>query len=324
MSKLAAMKGAEFTEKRLRKWLKEDGAVVVQVKRDEFRCMVHIVLDDAGKPAVQYLSAQGKPLYNLGFADKDWIELAVCTGQKVFDCGVIVNDDFDLTRRTIRASKKQYDLSGATVHEIVERKRSEVLYSFMGTLKAVFWLYDLPELELSYVERRKHMARYIKLHPTLPLETPETEIVHLDWHVADSDMEYALDLAVRDVQNIFIMSRELGHEGLMLKRMDYIWEPRRCSDSWMKLKPDDEVDGQIVSYTPGKGKYSGMVGSLNCVVADGSEFSVSGMTDAERTEFTGNFEDYINQWLAATYMERDSKGGYRHVQFKRMHAEKNL
>ena len=324
MSKLAAMKGAEYTEKRLRKWLKEDGAVVVQIKRDEFRCMVHIVLDDAGKPSVQYLSAQGKPLYNLGFADKDWIELAVITGQKVFDCGVIVNDDFDLTRRTVRASKKQYDLSGATVHEIVERKRSEVLYSFTGTLKAVFWLYDLPELELPYEERRQHMARYTKLHPTLPLETPETEVVNLDWCVMDFDMARALDMAVQDVQHIFGVARELGHEGLMIKRMDYIWEPRRCADSWMKLKPDDEVDGQVVSYTPGKGKYADMVGSLNCVAADGSEFSVSGMTDAQRRDFTDNFEDYVNQWLAATYMERDSKGGYRHPQFKRMHAEKNL
>ena len=321
MSKLAAMKGDSYSEKRLRKWLKQDGAVVVQIKRDEFRCIVKMVLDADGNPAVQYLSAQGKPLHNLSFADQYWIDLATITGQTTFDCGVVVNNDFDLTRRTVRASKKKYDLSGQSVQEIVERKKGEVLYSFKGKMRAVFWLYDLPELNLSYEKRRLHMSRYTVLIAEMPLETPESEVIGFR---AGAITDEVVDAAVQDVKDVFAQVRNQGHEGLMIKRINYVWEPKRCADSWMKLKPDDEVDGQIVSYTPGKGKYADMVGSLNCVAADGSEFSVSGMTDAQRRDFTDNFEDYINQWLVATYMERDSKGGYRHPQFKRMHAEKNL
>lgn len=48
---LAVMKGVAFTEKRLLQWLKEDGKVVVQTKRDEIRCTVVVDYDGtAGTP----------------------------------------------------------------------------------------------------------------------------------------------------------------------------------------------------------------------------------------------------------------------------------
>ena len=116
------MKGVKYSEKRLRQWLKQDGAVVVQTKRDEFRCRVHINWEASnGIPRVSYTSASGKPIYNLDVFDDLWLEVSRVTGQNVFDTGCMVQDSFDLTHRTLRASKKNYELTGQTVHRIEDK-----------------------------------------------------------------------------------------------------------------------------------------------------------------------------------------------------------
>ena len=318
MSKLKVMKGDSFTEKRLRKWLKEDNAVVIQIKRDEFRCVVEIDWADKTSPVVTFTSASGKPLFNLGNFVTMFADMSHFYGTNRFDMGVCVNDSFDLTRRTVRASKKPYDLSGNTEQVIAGKKKSDPAH-YVGPLKARFWFYDLPDIDRAYITRRGDMAI---LHHNYPEYTgvPETEVIELQ----PFELEYSIDQAVKEVQEVFATARELGHEGVMVKRYDHKWEPKRCPDSWMKLKPDDEVDGRIVGRTEGKGKFAGMIGSLVCEAEDGSTFTISGMTDAERLDFTLHFEQYRGQWVVATFMERDTQGGYRHPQFNRMHDEKNL
>lgn len=317
MSSLKVMKGDAYTEKRLRKWLKEDGVVVLQIKRDEFRCVVDINWKAEHEPSVTFTSASGKPLYNLDCFSAMFIEMSHFYGTNRFDMGVCVNDSFDLTRRTVRASTKPYDLTGYSEQVIAGKKKSDPAY-YTGPLKARFWFYDLPESPAAFLTRRIDMAL---LHNNFPEFTavPETEVV-----TVRQDLQDGIERAVQQVNEVFATARELGHEGLMVKRYDHKWEPKRCPDSWMKLKPSDEIDGRIVGKTEGKGKFYGLIGSLICEAEDGSQFTISGMTDAERVDFTQNFEQYRGQWVTATYMERDTQGGYRHPQFNRMHDEKNL
>lgn len=317
MSKLKVMKGDSFTEKRLRKWLKEDGAVVLQIKRDEFRCVVDVNWQAKYEPSVTFTSASGKPLYNLDCFSALFIEMSHFYGTNRFDMGVCINDSFDLTRRTVRASTKPYDLTGQTP-QVIAGKTKKAEPHFVGFLKAVFWFYDLPEVDRAYITRRGDMA-LMQLNFPEYTAVPETEIVSVRQDVADG-----IEYAVKQVQEVFATARELGHEGLMVKRYDHQWEPKRCPDSWMKLKPSDEIDGFIIGKTEGKGKFYGLIGSLICEAEDGSTFTISGMTDAERLDFTENFDQYLGQWVTATYMERDTQGGYRHPQFNRMHEEKNM
>lgn len=315
MSKLCVMKGAEFTEKRLYKWLEEDGAVVLQTKRDEFRCVVQV--SNGPVPGVSYTSASGKPLYNLQCFDSMMVEMAHWYGTFRFDMGVCVNDSFDLTRRTVRASTKPYDLTGQTEQTIAGKTKKDAPH-YAGPLKAVFWFYDLPDVDRDYTTRRGDMGR-MQLNFPYYTAVPETEVV-----TARQDLADGIEYAVKQVQEVFATARELGHEGLMVKRYDHKWEPKRCPDSWMKLKPNEEIDGRIIGKTEGKGKFFGLLGSLICEAEDGSRFTISGMTDAERVDFTQNFDQYLGQWVVATFMERDTQGGYRHPQFNRMHDEKNL
>lgn len=202
MPNLVAMKGDSYTSERMQKWLREDEQVIAQIKRDEFRCIVQVDLNAVqahhpsskfpAEPQVQYLSAQGKPLHNLQCWDSHWVKVAQCTGMNVFDCGVSVNDSFDLTRRTVRASTKPYDLSGATEQVVMEKKAVH----YTGPLRAHFWLYDLPLFKTPFSTRLLGMADIALNFPEL-CSKPET------WWISSEQALLELYDAAVDV----------GHEG---------------------------------------------------------------------------------------------------------------
>ncbi|CAK1256751.1 ATP-dependent DNA ligase [Klebsiella phage vB_Kpl_K59PH2] len=317
MSKLAVHKGIPYEEKRLCQWLEEDGKVVLQVKRDEIRCVVEINHNDATEPPfVTYTSASGKPLYNLSHFDKHWLDFSKRTGRRKIDCGVSVNDSFDLTRRTVMASKKQYDLSGNSVNTIAGEKKKDPPH-YVGLLRARFWLYDIIDHYGTYEDRRRSMAQYALDFPNL-LICPETFVIHLDQRYAE---DHAIDVAVQDVESHFQQALDLHHEGLMIKRFYHSWEPRRTTN-WMKMKPEAEVDVEIIGYVEGKGEFAGLVGSLIGRAADGSTVDFSGFTLELRRAISADFESYRGRWCEVRYMQRDAQGGYRHPRFFRFHPDK--
>lgn len=317
MAKLAVHKGIPYEEKRLRQWLEEDGKVVLQVKRDEIRCVVeiHEVWDDAQENitarAVTYTSASGKPLYNLGHFDKHWLDFSARTGRRRIDTGVSVNDSFDLTRRTVMASKKVYDLSGNTVNTIAGEKKKDPPH-YVGTLCATFWLYDIIDHYGTYEDRRRSMAQYALDFPEF-LACPETFVI--------GNCGGNINVAVGVVEEHFQQALELRHEGLMIKRLYHSWEPRRTTN-WMKMKPEAEVDVRITGFIPGKGEFAGLVGSLTAEAEDGSTVDFSGFTLELRRAISADFESYLGRWCEVQYMQRDAQGGYRHPRFFRFHPDK--
>jgi DNA ligase 1 len=75
---------------------------------------------------------------------------------------------------------------------------------------------------------------------------------------------------------------EVGGEGLMLHRADAPNLGGR-SEVLLKLKPVHDGDAQVIGYTPGQGRLTGMLGALQVRNADGVVFLVgSGFTDEER------------------------------------------
>lgn len=329
MSKLKVHKGIPYEEKRLRQWLQEDGKVVIQTKRDEIRCLVevhaaHEFTDDV-EYRVTYTSASGKPLYNLGGFDAVWVDFYKRTGKRRIDTGISINDSFDLTRRTVMAKTKPYDLTGRNVERLYDgreqdpnfpdnpKKKRDKLH-FEGTLTGVFWLYDVIDHYGTYADRRQAMARYAKEFYWF-LANPETFVV-----TADSSNE-SIDQAVAQVEEHFEQATGHEFEGLMVKRFYHFWEPRR-TNNWMKLKPSGEVDVRIIGWVPGKDGFEGMVGSLIGEAEDGSTVSFSGFTLELRKELTKDVEAFYGRWAEVRFMQRDSKGGYRHPAFYRWHPDK--
>lgn len=75
-------------------------------------------------------------------------------------------------------------------------------------------------------------------------------------------------------------------EGLMLRKQHSIWTPKRCSDL-LKLKKIQDAEGVVVGWKPGKGKFEGMMGSLELSVAGDLKAEISGFTDDERLLLNG-------------------------------------
>jgi DNA ligase-1 len=66
-----------------------------------------------------------------------------------------------------------------------------------------------------------------------------------------------------------------GGEGLVLHRGASHYHAGR-DDDLLKLKPYDDAEAKVVGYSPGKGKYDGMMGSLLMEMPDGTRFRIGG------------------------------------------------
>ena len=117
------------------------------------------------------------------------------------------------------------------------------------------------------------------------------------------------------------LARERGYEGWMLKTHNY--------HGWWKLKPQLTLDGVVTGAKPGKGKYVGMVGSIEVSVWEDGDLrtvaSVSGMTDAERVRMTNLDVDSLlaGRVCEVMYQYVGSKGRLRHPRFVRWREDKS-
>ena len=71
-----------------------------------------------------------------------------------------------------------------------------------------------------------------------------------------------------------------GGEGLILRKPESIWTPKRTYDL-LKIKPCLDSEATITGYVWGKGKFEGLMG-VAVVFWHGKQFELSGFTDGER------------------------------------------
>ncbi|MCV6590515.1 MAG: DNA ligase [Marinobacterium sp.] len=104
-----------------------------------------------------------------------------------------------------------------------------------------------------------------------------------------------------------------GGEGLMLNRADSHYRAIR-SDAILKLKPVFDDEAIVVGYKPGKGRYTGMVGSLKVRNRDGITFHVgSGLRDSDRQN-----PPPVGATITYAYSGETSKGKPRFPRFIRV------
>ncbi len=73
-----------------------------------------------------------------------------------------------------------------------------------------------------------------------------------------------------------------GGEGVVLHAAHAPYAAGR-SDYLLKVKSFEDNEAKVVGYNPGRGKYTGMVGSLRVELPNGTRFSLgSGLSDGER------------------------------------------
>lgn len=119
-------------------------------------------------------------------------------------------------------------------------------------------------------------------------------------------------------------------EGIILKNTSSIYVPgKRPTKSFYKVKVVMEADVVIMGANDGKGKYAGMVGSINFGrFSDGEVIYVgrcSGMTDSERAWITEHIDDLVGSVMTISYNEKVGVGEYqspRHPQFVSLREDK--
>lgn len=96
-----------------------------------------------------------------------------------------------------------------------------------------------------------------------------------------------------------------GYEGAIIKSKDLLFE-NKTSKSQIKIKSEFDCDLLCIGVTEGNGKYKGLVGSLDCISADGNlKVSVgSGLTDELRAV---DFKEYIGKIITVKYNEKITK-----------------
>lgn len=126
-----------------------------------------------------------------------------------------------------------------------------------------------------------------------------------------------------DVMKAYEFYRQKGYEGVMVKQMHRPWSANR-NHTWMKVKPEETYDVEIIGVKPGKGKYEGTLGALRYSYK-GRECSTSGMTDAERDEWwklhkAGKLNGRMVEVKCAGETNR---GALRHPRFVRFRDDKS-
>jgi ATP-dependent DNA ligase len=190
-------------------------------------------------------SRAGKPLNNLGAVLKE-------LGNRAAGCvldGEIVGESWADTMHNARAS---------------EGKRNENALTFrpFDMLTIAEWKHQKCDRDLA--DRQNLLWSYLKNSD----------------HVSVVNHFEILDYSQFEV--FYLACLESGCDGVVLKLKHSMYEFKRTK-TWLKVKPEHTVDGEVVATRVGKLKYAGTLGAL-VFKPEGSTVitNVSGMTDAQR------------------------------------------
>ncbi|NVK42614.1 MAG: DNA ligase [Oceanospirillaceae bacterium] len=129
-----------------------------------------------------------------------------------------------------------------------------------------FMVFDLPGSAAAFGIRQAELRRLLADTASLWLQAVEQR------RIANRlDLDRLLDRVVGG-----------GGEGLMLHHDTALYQAGRSTDL-LKYKPHQDAEAVVIGYSPGEGKYSGLVGALLVEDDNGRRFRLgSGLSDAER------------------------------------------
>lgn len=131
-----------------------------------------------------------------------------------------------------------------------------------------FMVFDLPEHGGTFDERVLAMKR-MATHGL----SPYLDIIEQQTFAREETLRQRLKTAITQ-----------GGEGLMLHRKTARYAKGR-SQGLLKLKPYTDAEATVIGYRPGKGKFTGQVGSLKVQTDQGIIFFIgTGLSDAQRLD----------------------------------------
>jgi DNA ligase 1 len=161
-------------------------------------------------------------------------------------------------------------------------RRKTVTVHLMNEIPVMYVPYDIMYIdrqsliERSLTERKKVLSQIVFKEPII-------------------DLGYSIVSTAQEIAYAFKESRDAGHEGLVVKELEYKYHPGKRGKRWTKLKYElDTVDAVIVIAEYGHGKRAGTLSDYTFAVRDDSDHgslkiigkAYSGLTDAEITKMT--------------------------------------
>ncbi len=171
-----------------------------------------------------------------------------------------------------------------------------------------YQIFDMPAEKGTFKERVLLMKAHIA---SLQPQNPHLKMIPQEKFSSKEALETHLQAIAK-----------AGGEGLMLHHQDAYYQPYNRTNALIKLKVIDEGCALVRGYSPGKGKYQGMVGSLRVeTMIDGEKryFKVgSGLTDLMRKD-----PPEIGQAIIYRHNDFTKNGIPRFPRFKTVHVEEN-
>jgi DNA ligase-1 len=128
-----------------------------------------------------------------------------------------------------------------------------------------FYVFDSPNLTSAFEERHEALVNYFK-------DRKSTATV----------MTHQLCKGRDHVYELLKHYESLGGEGVMLRKPKSHYVGKR-SASLLKVKSFYDAEARVEEVIPGKGKYTGMMGALQCSMANGLSFKIgTGYSDKDR------------------------------------------
>jgi DNA ligase 1 len=137
----------------------------------------------------------------------------------------------------------------------------------LNWFKVTYQVFDAPTINEPFEERQEALAEYFSANvaPT----------VELAKHIQVANKE-ALEEELKKLES-------LGSEGVMLRKPKSMYVGGKRSATLLKVKSFYDAEARVEEIMPGKGKYTGMLGALQCVMASGLTFKIgTGYSDAAR------------------------------------------
>jgi len=128
-------------------------------------------------------------------------------------------------------------------------------------------IFELPNTSGDLKDRLRRLRKYLERH-----QVPHLKIIP--------------QTVCRNVEHLveeLLQVDAVGGEGLVLRNPAMPYETGRSPNA-LKVKLYDDMEGRVIGYRAGKGKYSGLLGALWIELEGGKRFYIgSGLSDQDRT-----------------------------------------
>ena len=166
--------------------------------------------------------------------------------------------------------------------------------------------------DMPFIERYTYAMKYVKMlnHPRVKLATIYATGGH--------------NLVQQVAEKVWArVGTRLSKEGAIGKRVDAPYSQGKKNKDIIKVKCEVQLEMTIVGWEKGQGKYAGTLGKLIVRQADGTQHSVSGMTDEERDLWHNDFI-LVNGKVAEIHaMQVLANGSLREGRFKWLRHDKD-